>query len=397
MASIKIVLNNNKVLSDGTNPIIIQIIKDRKKRVVYTGFSSNKSEWNSKSNSPNKKHPNYAQLKLYLKKKLVDAETCLMELESSGKPYSIDELVLKIKGEKRTENVFQFWEDVINELERTGKIGNSKAYINTLSMFKKFRKEKDLTFNELNYTLVKKFDSYMLEQGLQVNGISFHMRTLRALYNRAVKDGGASKENYPFEKYKIKREKTIHRALTKEEVKRIRDLDFEDFYMKFAQDLFMFSFYTRGMSFIDIAYLQVKNIHNDRLQYRRSKTGQMFTIKLTTEAMEIVEKYSDLSKKDSYLFPIVQHEEKKFTEYKNAMRLTNKKLKDIGELAECSIPVTTYVARHSWATIAKRGGISTTVISEGLGHATEHITQVYLDGFENSVLDDANDLITNLD
>ena len=114
----------------------------------------------------------------------------------------------------KTENVFVFWEVVIDELVRTGKIGNSKAYINTFSIFKKFRKEKDLTFNELNYNMVKKFDTYMLEQGLQVNGISFHMRTLRALYNRAVKDGGASKNNYPFEKYKIKREKTVHRALT---------------------------------------------------------------------------------------------------------------------------------------------------------------------------------------
>jgi len=397
MASIKVILNNNKVLSDGSHPIIMQIIKDRKKRVVYTGFSANKSEWNSNSNSPSKKHPNYAQLKLYLKKKLVDAETCLMELETKGKPFSMDELILKIKGEKKTENVFTFWEVVIDELIRTGKIGNSKAYINTFSIFKKFRKEKDLTFNELNYNMVKKFDSYMLEQGLQINGISFHMRTLRALYNRAVKDGGASKDNYPYEKYKIKREKTVHRALTKEEIKRIRDVKLDDVYMRLAQDIFMFSFYTRGMSFIDMAYLKVKNLHNNRLQYRRAKTGQMFTIKLTDEAKAILDKYADFSKNEHYLLPIVQHEEKKFAEYKNSMRLTNKKLKIIGELAECSIPVTTYVARHSWATIAKRGGISTTVISEGLGHATEHITQVYLDGFENKVLDDANDIITNLD
>ena len=137
--------------------------------------------------------------------------------------------------------------------------------------------------------MVKKFDSYMLEKGLQVNGISFHMRTLRALYNKAVKEGVASKDNYPFEKYKIKREKTVHRALTKEEVKRNR------------------------------------------------RVGRVF-----------------------------------HSCYNN-------------------------VARHSLASIAKRGGISTTVISEGLGHATEHITQVYLAGFENSVLDDADNLITNLD
>ena len=397
MASIKIILFTHKKLKDGSHPIMIQIIKDRKRKMISTGFSAKESEWNFKSNSPSRKHPNYSQLRIYLNRKLVDAQADLMELSAKKKPFSIDELILQIKGEVKTGSVFTFWEEVVNDLKESKKHGNMNAYKNTLSAFKKFRKNKDLEFASLKYKTVKEFDSYLLSNGLQVNGISFHMRTLRALYNRAVKEGIASKENYPFDEYKIKREKTVHRALTKDEVKRIRDLEFDDFYLKLAQDLFMFSFYTRGMSFIDIAYLQVKNIHNDRLQYRRSKTGQMFTIKLTAEAKAILEKYADLTKKDNYLFPIVQHEEKKFTEYKSVMRITNKKLKEIGKLAECSIPVTTYVARHSWATIAKRGGISTTVISEGLGHATEHITQVYLDGFENSVLDDANDIITNLD
>ncbi len=245
--------------------------------------------------------------------------------------------------------------------------------------------------------MVNKFETHLLEKGLQVNGISFHMRTLRALYNRAVKDELASKDNYPFEKYKIAREKTVHRALSKDEMKRIKDLKLDDKALEIAQDYFMFSFYTRGMSFIDMAYLKVENLHNDRLQYRRATTGQLFTIKLTDDARAIVEKYSDLKNKESYIFPIVQHEKNKYGEYKNAMRLANKKLKIVGEMAECSIPVTTYVARHSWATIAKRGGVSTSIISEGLGHATEHITQVYLDAFENSVIDDANDFITNLD
>ena len=397
MASIKIIINKNKTLSNGKHPIIMQVLKDRKKRVIYTGYSAKNKEWNSRINEPSKNHPNHAQLRLYLKKKLVDAETCLMELESEGKHFSIDELVFRIKGDKKTENVFVFWENVIKELERTGKIGNSKAYINTFNTFKKFRNEKDLTFNELDYKLVKKFDSYLLEQGLQVNGISFHMRTLRALYNRAVKDNLASKDNYPFSEYKIKKEKTVHRALSKEEVKRIKDLELNNKELELARDYFMFSFYTRGMSFIDIAYLQTKNIHHDRLSYKRAKTGQMFTIKLTDEAKDIINKYADFSEAENYIFPIVQHEEKKFVQYKNAMRLTNKKLKLIGKMAECSIPVTTYVARHSWATIAKRGGISTSVISEGLGHATERITQVYLDAFENNVLDDANDFITRLE
>lgn len=397
MASIKIVLFTHKKLKDNSHPIVIQIIKDRKRKLISTGFSAKISEWNEKTNSPNRKHPNQAQLKLFLKQKLVNAETCLMDLSATEKAFSLEELVEKIKGEKKTGNVLEFWNKVIEELDKTGKKGNSSAYKNTFGVFKKFRKNKDLEFSELNYKMVVKFEEYLLKNGLQTNGISFHMRTLRALYNRAVKDELVSKENYPFAKYKIKKEKTQHRALTKEEVKKIRDIKLENKALQVARDYFMFSFFTRGMSFIDMAYLKKENIHKDRIQYRRAKTGQLFTLKLTDEAKEIIDRYIDNSGKTEYIFPIVQHEENKFKEYRNSMRLTNKKLSKVGELVECSIPLTTYVARHSWATIAKRGGISTSVISEGLGHATEHITQVYLDSFENSVLDEANELITSLD
>jgi len=151
-----------------------------------------------------------------------------------------------------------------------------------------------------------------------------------------------------------------------------------------------------GMNFIDTTYLKVKDLHKDRLLYRRAKTGINFSIKLLPEALEIIDRYIDKSKPNSFIFPAVQHEAKKFAEYKNAMRLTNKKLNKVGKLANCSIPITTYVARHSWATIAKRGGIPTSIISEGMGHATEHITQVYLDSFGREVLDEANKKIIGL-
>ncbi|RLD83417.1 MAG: hypothetical protein DRJ10_03555 [Bacteroidetes bacterium] len=179
-------------------------------------------------------------------------------------------------------------------------------------------------------------------------------------------------------------------------MKNIRDLKLTDESLLLAKDYFMFSFYTQGMNYIDIAYLKVKNLHKDRLQYRRAKTGTNFTIKLIPEAIQIIERYIDKIKPNSFIFPAVQHENKKFAEYKNALRLTNKKLNKIGELTNCSIPLTTYVARHSWATIAKRGGISTSVTSEGMGHETEHITQVYLDSFGSEVLDDANKRIADL-
>jgi integrase len=157
----------------------------------------------------------------------------------------------------------------------------------------------------------------------------------------------------------------------------------------------MFSFYNRGMNFADMAFLKVSNIESGRITYYRQKTGQRFSIKITDKTKAIIDKYNDLNNADSYLFPIIYREGKEYLDYKNAMRLMNKKLKKISEILNLDIPLSTYVSRHSWATIAKRSGISTAVISEGLGHSTEEITQVYLDSFENDVLDDANELIIN--
>jgi len=260
----------------------------------------------------------------------------------------------------------------------------------------KLRKQKDISFKKLNYKTLIEFESFLLKRGLKTNGISFHLRTLRAIYNRAINSNVASINDYPFKKYKIKNEKTIHRAISKEELKRIKNHKSDDKSVDFAKDCFMFSFYTRGMSFIDLANLKHENIHENTLQYRRSKTGQPFTIKLTDNALAIIEKYTNLNPNNSYVFPIIKHENRKYTEYRNALTLVNKKLKIIGKSINCSIPLTTYVARHSWATIAKHDGVSTSIISEGLGHATEHTTQIYLDSFGNDVIDKANDIITDL-
>jgi len=165
--------------------------------------------------------------------------------------------------------------------------------------------------------------------------------------------------------------------------------------LQLYKDLFMFSFYNRGMNFVDIAFLKVKNIESGRLNYTRQKTGQQFSIKITDKSKEIIDRYNDLKNPESYIFPIIYRKGKEYLDYRNAMRLMNKKLKKISNLLKLDVPLTTYVSRHSWATIAKRSGISTAVISEGLGHESEETTQVYLDSFENDVLDDANELVIN--
>jgi integrase len=265
-----------------------------------------------------------------------------------------------------------------------------------LNALKKFRQYKDIEFKNLNYKTLQEFRESMMEDGKKENTISIHLRTLRAVYNSAINENIVPKSFYPFESFKIKSEKTLKRAITKDEINAIRKLKIpERSELDKARDYFLFSFNLRGISFIDIAYLRCKDIKNDRVTYSRKKTGQKFSIKLTEEAHGIIKKYSDLKDPEKYIFPIIQRKDKEYLDYRNAMRLTNKKLKTIGEMVDLKIPLSTYVSRHSWATIGKRAGLSTSIISEGLGHDSEKTTQIYLDSFEDKILDDANELITN--
>ncbi len=392
MIKAKVILFTSKKMKDGTHPLMLRLTKGTARKYLAIGYNLNESEWNSNSGKVVGRSPKSKELQHIIERIELNALQKIQMLE-----VGLDEAAQLLGATTESKYVLDYWQGVVSKLSETGKKGNAQAYRNTLGAFKKFRKDKDIEFASLNYKTVKTFEEFLQTNGLQTNGISFHMRTLRALYNRAIKDGLTNKENYPFEKYKIKKEKTQHRALTKEDIKTIRDCELETDGQRFARDIFMFSFYMRGMSFVDIAFIKVENIHQNRLQYRRAKTGQIFSIKLTDEANEIIARYTDFSNPQNYVFPIVQNEITKYDDYSREMRRTNRRLKKIGKSLNLTLPLTTYVARHSWATIAKRGGTSVAVISEGMGHATEHITQVYLDSFENSVLDDANELITKLD
>ena len=394
MASAKILLFTHKKLNDGSNPIVLQIIKDRKRKLISLGHSATSIQWDKDGNKPNKKHPNYSNLDLVLKKKLFQANKAILELEESGDTFTLDDIVLKLKENTSSTTIFNYTEELIRKLKKTGKIGNAIVYQTALNSFKKFRKDIDLTFNQLSYRVVKDFEESMLERKIKLNSISVYLRTLRAIYNNAIKDKTAQQSLYPFKEIRIKNEITSKRALTKEDITKIRECKLEKgSELDKARDFFLFSFNMRGMSFIDMAFLKNHDLVEGRIQYARKKTGQKFSIKMTSEAEKIIEKHIYSTEPNSFIFPIIDRKGQEYLDYKNALRLTNKKLKLIGEMAGCSIRVSSYVSRHSWATIAKRAGVPTAVISEGLGHDSEKTTQIYLDSFENKVLDDANELI----
>ncbi|WP_421918852.1 phage integrase SAM-like domain-containing protein [Marinifilum sp.] len=399
MAKIKAVLFTSKKLKDDTSPVMLRVTHKRKIKYISMNISVPESHWDEKESllltSVISKGRLYKRKNLEIQSEIVKLSEVILDLDSSGRNYTIHDIAKAIKV-LEPGSFSEYVDKLVAELVELGKNGNSNAYKNTKSVFIKKIENKDLTFDDIDYTLLKKFETILFNDGVSVNGISFYMRTIRAIYNRAIKEGYAKKENYPFDNYQIKNAKTQKRALTKEDIIKLRDLDLNGKpAQERARDYFMFSFYCMGMSFVDIANLKVSDIVNGRLQYSRQKTAQLYNFELVPPALDLIKKYSDLKNPEDYIFPIIDADHPDpYRCYRTRMQANNYRLKEIQKHLELPIALTSYVARHSWATIAKRSGIPTAVISEGLGHTTEKTTQIYLDSFENSVLDEANKIIT---
>ncbi len=218
------------------------------------------------------------------------------------------------------------------------------------------------------------------------------MRILRAVYNRAV-EKDIVVQKYPFKSVYTGIEKTVKRAVPLKIIRQIKQADLSLFpSLDYARDLFMFSFYTRGMSFVDMAYLKKRDLQNGTLSYRRKKTGQQLYVKWEKCMQEITDKYP--VNNSGYLLPIIKRpEEDERKQYRNALLLVNKKLKRLSVMLELPVVLTTYVARHSWASIAKGRHIPVSVISEAMGHDSEMTTQIYLASLDTAVVDQANSLI----
>lgn len=391
MASVTLMLYTHKKLKDGSHPIVISIIKDRKRRVISLGYSATDKQWSENKKTVNARHPKADELKKLIKKKKDAATKALFDLDGTGKPYTVDDIADYLGRTSKTSMFKEYTDQLIETMKQTGRHGNARAYQDALNAFYTFNNKKDIDFKNINTRLLQRFQDCLLKKEVKVNSISVYLRTLRAIYNRAIKDEIVAERLYPYKGFKISEEPTIKRAISKDDILKIRNADLSSRPdLVFARDLFLFSFYNRGMNFVDIAYLKPGDIVDGRIRYRRQKTGQTFSLKITDQAQSIIDKYQKEGQK--YIFPILE-EGKEYLTYRNAGRLVNKKLKDVGKDLELKIPLTSYVARHSWATIAKRSGVPTAVISEGLGHDSESTTQIYLDSFEDKTLDDANDLI----
>ena len=283
---------------------------------------------------------------------------------------------------------------IILQLKQLGRERTSETYTATLRSFMSFRDGEDIPLDSISADLMERYEAWLKSRGVSMNTVSFYMRILRAVYNRAV-EKDLTEQRRPFRHVYTGLEKTAKRAVPVKVIKALKDLDLSlKPSLDFARDLFLFSFYTRGMSFVDMAYLKRSDLCNGILTYRRRKTGQLLTIKWEKCMEEIISKHTIPT--SDYMLPVITSNDDTRRQYENALHLVNSRLKKLSEMLHLQRPLTMYVARHSWASIAKARNIPLSVISEGMGHDSEATTQIYLASLETSVVDKANKMILSL-
>lgn len=396
MTSIKVKFRPSTVVGK-EGGIYFQIIHNRIVRQLNTDYKIFATEWDAESESVIISG-NRSNILLGIRERLewdiARLEKVIRQLETERRRYTADDVITVFHKMTKEASLFTFMHGVIAQLKQLGKIRTSETYTATLKSFMAFREDQDVPLDGITSDLMLLYEAYLKARGVRMNTISFYMRILRAVYNRAV-EKGLTPQNNPFRHVYTGVDKTVKRAIPIKSIKALKELDLS---MKpsldFARDMFMFSFYTRGMSFVDMAYLKKTDLQNGILTYRRRKTGQELTIKWEKCMAEIVAKYPD--NQTDYLLPIIKEKENERKQYDNALHLVNYRLKGLSKMLKLQRPLTMYVARHSWASAAKAKHVPLSVISEGMGHDSEATTQIYLASLETSVVDKANKMILGL-
>lgn len=380
--------------------LFYQVIHRRVVRQINSSYKLYPQEWDAKrmkvfDTSPtNESRGCYlASLVMALNKDLQRFAVVIKRLERSGKPFTADDVVDVYRSPDSDHYFISFARNLIEYLNNIGK--KNVTYFTTIKSFERFCNGKDFFIDEINSDLMTAYETYLASNGVCLNSISFYMRNLRAIYNRAVEKELTIQRN-PFKHVYTGICKTVKRAVPIDVIRKIRKLDLvQRPSMDYARDMFLFSFYTRGMSFVDIAFLKKDNLRNGFLTYRRHKTNQQLVIKWEKPMQDIVDKYNVAE--TSYLLPVIRKKcKEEWQQYKNEEHRVNYNLKKIGTLVGLDIPLTTYVARHSWASIAKSKNIPVSTISEAMGHDSESTTRIYLASLDTAVIDDANSIILKM-
>ena len=394
-ATANVLCYRSKTLSNGEHPIMLRVCKGGKKKYISLGISVNPKFWDFEKNKPKRNCPNREQLIKVINEQEQKYAEQILEFSVEKREYTPTTLIEAIVPVQKARTVGELFNEYIAQLKDEGRLGYALSVQQVCNSLLKYKGHLDIYFSEIDVNWLKAYESWLRCCKLADNTIGIRFRTLRAVYNLALAEGLVKADCYPFKKYKVSKlhKETAKRAITKEQVKQVIDYDVSGarFYKRLAVDMFAFSYLMGGINFTDMAFLTDKNVEGGRLVYVRQKTKKLIMLPLQEKAVEIMNRYRSSQRK--FIFPILDERERTLRQIRNriydVLDNVNGYLKEIGKELGVELKISSYVARHSYATVLKRSGVSTSVISEYLGHSSERVTQIYLDSFENKQLNDA--------
>ena len=398
-ATINVVCYKWKTLANGETPLMLRICKDGKKKYQSLGISIPIKYWDFKKNKPKPNCPNKAYIQKIIFDKQAELQQRMLEFNSEQKEYTTTTLLHDEHTKFELKTVEQFYQELIEQYKADDKCGNRLIYKSSYNSIKVFTSDNlEIPFSAIDVAWLNKYEKWLRSKGNKETTMSLMFRTLRSAYNKAIECKCARKSDYPFNDYRLSKfdVTTEKRAIAKTEVLKFKSEVphiGKQQYIQLSKDIFIFSYLCGGINFTDIANLTQANIvEGKRLHYIRQKTGKLIKLGLSEEAMQIIERYAPESK--GYLFPILNAKIHK-TPLQKQNRIhkilgkVNKNLKLIAAQLGVEVNMTTYVARHSFASVLKKSGVNIALISEALGHSDLTTTQIYLDSFDNEQVDEA--------
>lgn len=399
--NIVISLDTRRKKKDGSYPLVMRLGHNERTTSIPMGISLLEKDWDDKNRIVRKSYTGVntvTRLNNQIQKKKADAMDVILKLNESGvlPAMSLIDIRDKIDSQDKPQSFFTYADAFVKELAASNRIGTSRSYGEVVNVIRKYCDEKDLSFFDITYKFLSKFEAHHLGKGNSYNGLAVYMRTIRAIYNKAIKAGFVDKEYYPFDEYKIRTTPTEKRALEWGLLKKIIALKLKPNEPCFnARNYFVASYMMYGMNYTDMAFLKKEDIIDGRVLYRRKKTSKLYDIKITPGLKKILSYYVSMNEDSIYVFPIIKRENlaMQYRDIKWARKRYNKELKDLAE--ECGIDknLTSYVSRHSFATQAMLQEVPINAISTMLGHSSLKTTEVYLKSLPSNILDNYNSMI----
>ncbi len=397
--NVRAVQKKETIYKNGTSPLYLRFTHERKNKFVSLGISILPEHWNNETQRIRPECSENSAYNAIIEDKLKEYRKQIEKLEILEIEVNFDTL-LGTKSKRINCTVAEYFNQQVERMESIGKVGTASKYRYCSKLLAQCNPV-NIRFEQIDMNYLRDFETFLIGKGNASNSIATKFSVLKAVYNRAIADGVFEPKDNPFNRFKVGRywKPTRKRAISKEDILKLKGLELPDdgssFSLAFARDIFLFSYYTAGINFKDIATLRWLDMENGRIYYQRHKTSKEMSCHLMPDALRIMERYgSPFYEDEDYIFPILDRqvhvtEQQIYNRVHKVLGHINTNLKQLSEMLGLKTPLTTYVARHTYATVLKRSGVNIAIISESLGHSDLATTQIYLDSFENSQIDEA--------